>query len=231
MSTALVEPEVNAVLAKSQKLHTDGMAAIAAGGEQIKRFTGYAPGVAKRFMAALLFDQSRSLMAETTGLFFMDDFAVFAKAKGIDLLLAGRDFPVHITVGEGEVADTGDFYKFPLFAGTMPDGHNVVLSELVMQGTNLLLTASSIPEWFQALRDGVNDNYRDSKMVAVKPIPIENLMHMTLARVKSGNDAQVQEFAKFVDQLRGVIRSGPIVLKVRTLYQGVSLEFLNGCIR
>jgi hypothetical protein len=207
---------VNAVLEKSVKMHTDGMAAIEKGG--VKLFEGYSPDVSKRYMVAGSFE----FQTEVDSL--IDLITQNARSCNVELFCATKDFPLHTTIGEGEVPEGMSIENMEGDFASHKGKRALVFSELVMQNGNILLTVEDIPDWFYQLRDEVNKAYA---MLGFTPLPIENLVHITLARITQGNDQAIRNFSVIIDELRHDVKKVPIILAIDGLFKGSSINFLN----
>ena len=217
MTMLVIEAE-NPVLAKSQKIHANGMEAVAQGG--LTLFNGYPKDFEMRYTVAGLFNKNRSDM-ETV----QKSIDTIATGCNLMLHLAGRDFPLHTTIGEcvfPEGFNLWHAHGSPFsFEG---QDNELVFSELVMDKSKVLLTASSIPDWFFNLRNEVNRAYTT---LGFKALPIENLLHISLANIKSGSDQGIRAFAHSVCEWREAIKLQPITLCMDQVFRGPSLNFLN----
>lgn len=216
--TMLIFEGENPVLAKSQKIHANGMEAVAQGG--LTLFNGYPKDFEMRYTVAGLFSSAESSLVHLLSLVRMA-----AEACNLSLHLADRDFPLHTTIGEcvfPEGFNLWHAHGSPFsFEG---QDNELVFSELVMDKSKVLLTASTIPEWFLNLRKEVNRAYTT---LGFKALPIENLLHISLANIKSGSDEEIRAFAEQMDHLREDVKIAPPTPHMDQIFRGPSLNFLN----
>ena len=147
----------------------------------------------------------------------------FEKQHSLELYVAGRDFPIHTTVGEC-VVPSGIALADAFGDVSNEESRSIVFSELVMQNGNILLTTSEATPWFDDFRNRVNASY---EIIGFTPLPIEHLVHITLARIKQGSAEDIRALVETVCAIREDIKKEPIVAKVNRVFRGPSLSLLN----
>ncbi len=205
----------NPVLEKANRIHEAGLLAVAAG--TITSFT-LAANIRQRYNCSLHFYMNSDFTSRLFGP--VQDSSVF---WNVGLLLASRDFSVHCTLGEALTAeDAPDRFSFAGAYGLV--SKELVFTELVVDKGNLLLAASEIPEDVQSARSSLEQFYENEKLT---PLRIENLLHITLARVKSGDPESVRHYVNEMVQLRERIHHRPIHLTVSLIYTGSAAQLLG----
>lgn len=135
------------------------------------------------------------------------------KELGFTSYAALDQFEPHVTAFTAK-GDNASFEKFlanrklqGMKASTV--GQQVTLSRLLPDKANILLASTYIPESVSALRGNMSKACSDAGLTVSIP---ENLLHMTILRIKSAQPTQFAEYlARFKQEVEAPILTEPII--------------------
>lgn len=208
----------NLVLAKVDKIHADGIKAIAEA--RVGLFIGFPPTL-RRFNVALLF--SEGSIVELANRIILP-VAGIADASGVGLYLGSRDYPIHATLEEAEPIEGEVPSQIIEFSDLSLPDFGICFSELIMDRGNFLLAVSEIPEIILELRRKIHEIFVGRGM---RSLPIQDMLHITIARVTRGSPEAIKQFAGGVEELRREVKKKPVTLIPNSFFLGNVLEFLT----
>ncbi|OGG50199.1 hypothetical protein A2704_02565 [Candidatus Kaiserbacteria bacterium RIFCSPHIGHO2_01_FULL_54_36b] len=154
------------------------------------------------------------------------------KDLGIVLQLAGKDFPFHSTLLTGappEDLSTRDGIYSRLYADAAAnacakelEGMNIEYRYLLVSEDSITLNADSIPSQIKSFRDALSTAMRAE---GTKPISMDNILHVTLARIThlpdGGEHQALQALAQALVGLRHELSKGtPVTVTVNEVTYG-----------
>ncbi len=203
---------------------------------EIKPFEGFGENIKNRFIVALQFAPESEKVLETR---VTSEVERIGRESGIEFFLAGKDFPIHSTLGEG-LYEGGDVpRREDIFREVHQDeklkalterkrGERLIYKYLLLDKGNVMLTSVEIPEDVGKIREELAAIYAGHNL---KPLRIENLLHVTVGRITKipdGGAEQFREYKKKMIELRHRISEDPLRLEVKKMSDGPSYEFLQG---
>jgi len=203
---------------------------------EIKRFEGLDESLKNRFISALQFSPESEKEVERR---ITSEMAKIAVEFGISFTLAGKDFPLHSTIGEGLYEGKDDSEREEIFDQTHGDKKlDDILSRiskepieykyLLLDKGNVILSAIKIPEEITAARSELASFYQEKGM---KPLLMENILHITIGRMneipEEGKEESFEGYKKKMIALRHAISSDPIKLQVSGVFDGETYGFLR----
>lgn len=242
------------VIEKLNGIHGAGTAALRAG--TVEPFTGYPESLKNRFGVYFRYTAPSEQLVKRI---VLDEVTQIGQDLGIGLFVAGRPVPdghpIHTTVleclyeGEDYNLRSKIFGEHPLMdRGGLVDSavsqaftlrrrldspglfinrewylrFNVVL---VDKGP-ILLAANEIPQEIIDIRGELAEEYT---RVGLRPLPLDNLLHMTLTRMtKVVNPEQADEYIERMEALHQKIAEDPLILQVRALSKRNAFDMLHG---
>lgn len=157
----------------------------------------------------------------------------------IGFIIAGRDYPLHSTVLEG-LYESQDFVsrdklfeslsESPEIAKITSDllGKKLIYKYLLLDKGNLLLTAIDIPAHLINLREELASLY---KQKGLKPLSLDNLLHISLARMVNLSEEDKQSkfniYRKQMTRLRHDISTKPLSLKIESVSALSAFDLLH----
>jgi len=163
---------------------------------------------------------------------------------GIKFYLAGRDYPVHVTILEGmdeqkdpkedkmnteKVFDLVDGDERIANVRKQLTGIIVELKYPLLNAGNLLMSAVDIPPKVLQAREDLSEIYSS---YGLRPLPIHNILHSTACRMeKFPDDAQTmnmifRRYMEVVKEIRAITSKSPIQMKVGDVYSGNTHDLL-----
>ncbi|HEY4498885.1 MAG TPA: hypothetical protein VJH94_02355, partial [Candidatus Paceibacterota bacterium] len=209
----------NPVLEKANRIHEAGLIAVENGEVVGFRWPG---DLIQRFNCSVRFDDS------VLNLFrVLQEVSDSALEGNVALLLAGVHYPLHCTLGEGLTSDGSVAPDEFIFDGGAHEliGEEWSFSELVVDKGNLLLAASEIPNLVLTVRVSLEAFYT---RMGLKPMPIKDLLHISLARIRSGGKEGIRTYAYGLLQMRNLVSRNPIRFRVNRIYTGSAKKLLLG---
>jgi hypothetical protein len=207
---------------KATRIHESGLETLRIG--QIKAFTleESLPSTADRFfVGGVVEDRDLKRNKALSGLLVnIASMAWEDLGPNLEVFLAGQNFPLHFTIGEGRAPAVGE----NIFAG-IAEGSEIkkldgsplgtfLFDTLVLDKGNALLTASAIPPEIVALRAKLDEIYPRYGFTHLK---IENLFHMTLSRIsdrlhsdEKRKDEQLRSYTAWLTHLGERVKENPI---------------------
>jgi len=207
----------------------------------IRPFVDYADDVRRRVMVALLPDMASELLLTEE---VLTPISNIADQCGLGLCLAGRDFPIHRTVGQAVVEENvyrptcikldqdGDFYRIvtalqwfrinvlddTLFLGRSGDN--------APYESNLMIGATEIPPIVEMAHVAIRLCY--SRFPGVQPNMVRDFFHSTLARISRLPDKRrhLDRWREKIQKMAAKMR--PIEFAFDRVYAGPMLPFLTG---
>lgn len=215
------ETRYPAVVEKSYRIHREGCEKLWRG--EMRPFTGVPPEIADRFTVAAVFDNCGSERGATD----FSRFECFLRGKerfAGKLFLADRDFRLHATIGEGTLPEARIGEREHAFHDVAkaiemrhPDlnnlcGTRIVFNYAAFDGTNIILTSLQPPQNLPQVREKLAAICRECGLT---PIVIENLFHITAARLMSPVARERREaFIEMVEELQWALTQAPLTLTV-----------------
>lgn len=148
---------------------------------------------------------------------------VAASDCGIELCLAGRDYPFHVTIQQGAPTDVSQSLSNLATPFALALGATFVFDQVIV-GPNILFASSHIPSVVTDCRMDISNVMAVSGVV---PAPI-SILHATAARITKVSDASaLPDFVRLVSTLRELIQSRPFELTVSHLSFGTVGELLQ----
>lgn len=164
------------------------------------------------------------------------------KKLNIKLLLAGRDFPIHITIlegsFEGDTSENDRKTKEGIFNEITNNselqekltrellGKPLDFKYLLIDKGNLILTSTDIPQSILETRGTLAHEYAG---YGLKPLPMNNILHMTISRINKlpENKQSLLQYEKEIINLRHSLSENPLSLTPDHLYMGSSYSLLT----
>lgn len=225
----------SAVVEKAKKIHREGLRALKSGNVQL--FPGL-PNMLKskenRFFvgAGIQLEDYPNIGIRMV----LQEIERISYHLGVfHIFQAGREFPLHFTIGEGEYKGENKNNVFCLLKEKMEPWwpaniqQKNVFDTLVLDKANILLTASNIPHEIIEMRHKLNLIYERHGLV---PLKIENLLHITLGRIDRWEEdvanrrKQLNYYVKMMSGLRDYIKINPIDIYASILWHLPSADFL-----
>ncbi|OGG58845.1 hypothetical protein A2765_00490 [Candidatus Kaiserbacteria bacterium RIFCSPHIGHO2_01_FULL_56_24] len=202
---------------------------------EIQDFIGYPEALKNRFCIALELsaDSDDEIRERVTS-----KVEAIAKESGIHMVIAGRNYPLHSTLLEGNFDGTDEAKRDGIFAALIQDPElqkvfdelkdlKIVYKYLLVDKGNILLTCSDIPEAFARARQRISEIYMAH---GLKPLMIEHLAHISIARITRQPDVarleRLHEYKTMLIKLRHEISSNPITADVGDIFKGPTHDFL-----
>ncbi len=153
----------------------------------------------------------------------METLRVAAVDSGIDLCLAGRDYPFHVTIQQGTLSELSR--AMPNLAPRFDLLRDVTFAfEQVIAGPNILFASSQIPQLVPDCRAAISNVMTEYSLM---PSPI-SILHATAARITNVSDVNVlPDFVSLVSTLRDRVQQRPLELTVSHVSFGTVAELLQ----
>lgn len=230
MSEKFEHPEI---FEKYAKIDVLGRKAIK--NRDIKEFEGFSESLGNRFNVSLLPDKETEILVNER---LVSEIEKMEAELGIKFSLAGRDFPFHSTVMEGQFGEGEEDKKDNIFGSLeeqisqsgLPEtlnGQEIKFKYVLLDRGNILLTSVLIPETVSRARENLDTTYSANDL---KPLPMQNILHMSVGRISGlpEDKEKLNEYKKRMTALRHKISSDPITVKVGDVYVGNTLKLLKG---
>ncbi len=207
---------------------------------QLETFRGFPPSLANRMNVSLLFDEESQELVKREVMKPLDNID---HDTGINILLAGADYPIHTTVLEGEYEGNDTNERQAIFHNLQHSGSvdyaSRNLTDLSLEFNHLLidkkggiiLTAVCIPQEITDTRDRLTSLYQEHDL---KVLPQHNILHITVGRViglpldrEESQNAQVRLEDSIVKLRRYEISPHPLTLQVASIYKGSALNLIS----
>lgn len=165
------------------------------------------------------------------------------RQSDIKLFLAGRDFPIHITVLEGLLKNPSLYEKVlgereSVFNEIKDDEklrnelsrtlleNPIDFKYLLIDKGNIILTSIDIPQPLLEARESVSDRYTESNL---KTLPMKNILHMTISRINKlpTNEKDLLLYEQEMLKLRHVISKNPLQLTPGGFYMDSTYNILT----
>lgn len=232
------------VIQKLNGIHEAGTAALRAG--SVEPFTGYPESLKNRFGVYFKYTQPAEQLVRKQ---VLDEVTKIGQDLGIGLFVAGHPVPdghpIHTTVLEGLCQESSPMDREELFdmlsklglktlRGVLFDDFyssgallQFKFDTVVVDKVSMLLAATQIPQQVIDLRDELSWMY-SLKWSSLKPLPLDNLLHMTLTRItKTVHPSHADEYIERMEALHQKVAENPLTLQVRTLARGSAYDLLN----
>lgn len=204
---------------------------------EINRFEGFGKNLRNRIITALEFspESQRDVQRRV-----LDEVERIGRELGIEFFIAGKDFPMHSTVEEGLYEDNDESERAAIFQDVKHDKkmeelcerkltEPVVFKYLLIDKGNVILTSVEIPEAIRKMREELAALYL---RYGLKPLPMENILHITIGRMTEiPEDDKIEQFKKYQQamiKLRHAISKEPLNLSADRISKGSTYEFLTG---
>ncbi len=222
---------MSAIIELSERLHTEGVASLNKG--EIQLFPGLSQMVQTipdRFIFALDFGLPTNISNKYGISTLLDQMERFEYSnKFFGFFLAGRQYPIHSTIAQakyvgGDSMPGSHHFVFDRLKTDprMRDyflqllGTRIIFDTLVLNKSDIMLTASEIPDKILKVREELNELFSEYKLL---PLKIENLLHITVGRIcrvdKDKAQQQLQLFVKVFSSLKEYIKTYPFVMAPR----------------
>ncbi|MDO8591182.1 MAG: hypothetical protein Q7R65_04380 [bacterium] len=219
----------HAVLQKYAGIRDAGRVAYQTG--SVKAFPGFSESLKKRVCMMLRFNPEASRFIEALNLEL-----VWSHPSFFTFLVAGRDFPLHATLLEGESSE-----EVTSFSGALDSVRNCVVDELLGRkivfdqfiadaGGSVILAATEIPEYVVKARMVVADYYTSEKL---RVLPLDNILHSTQVRItRLPGDEEVERrglasFHRRVEEINARLERAPINARVESVGLAQAYAFLK----
>ncbi len=219
------------VIQKLNGIHEAGTAALRAG--TVEPFTGYPKSLKNRFGVYFRYTgESEQLLRERV----LDEIAEIGQDLGIGFFVAGRPapegHPIHTSVLESLYQERegnleGLFIAIISELGLiqMPIVDLKFDTVLVDKGP-VILAATQIPQEIIDIRGEVSDKYTKS---GLKPLSLDNLFHLTLARMTKVVDvSHADEYIERMEDLHNKVAEKPLILQARGFQRTSAFDMLTG---
>lgn len=190
----------------------------------VSLFSGYLNSLGDRYGVTLRFtDEAETQLKERVG----EEVLNTGKRVGIEFVLAGRNYPTHCTLLEGLYQGNNTEERNALYEGLSEKlanerivkglaGEIVDYKYLLLDKGNVLLTTIDIPSYILESREYLKEFYSQA---GLKPLPLDNLLHISYARMASlpsGNVLnKLASYRQEMVRLRHQISSSPLQLVIR----------------
>ena len=216
----------------------DARGRVALGKGDAPEIPGFGENLKNRFGVVLRFDPD-SLNSYTERL--KQPLIDLARKLGHGIMVAERDYPLHVTIMEGIYEGTDSQKRDSLFESVAHDralaeltapliGLKINANAVLIDKGNVLLTATNIPLGVDTVRESLKSFYETH---GLKPAIIKNLLHSSVARVTSypedvDKTTLLLEYRKDLLTLRRDILSLPLELGVDQVSRMGTYGLLNG---
>lgn len=242
------------VIEKLNGIHSAGTAALRAG--TVEPFTGYPESLGNRFGVYLRYTTPSEQLVRRI---VLDEVTQIGQDLGIGLFVAGRSnpegHPIHTTLLEG-LYEGDDYNLRSLIFGEhyLMDRGGLVdsavsnaftlrrrldssglfidrkwylhFNAVLIDKGPILLAANEIPQEVIDIRGELAEEYT---RVGLKPLPLDNLLHMTLTRMTEVvNPEQAGEYIERMEALHQKIAEDPLILQVDALSKKNAFDMLHG---
>lgn len=204
--------------------------------DRVPEFGDFDPGLANRFNIALLFDpQSEALLQDRV----VTGVQEAAQSLGLGLSLAGRNFPTHSTLIEGDFQGNDFTKRAEVFASLSADprddrvtqelvGLELNFKYLLLDGGNSILTAVDIPDEILKAREDLAGILGEQELKLRVP---RHILHITVSRItklpEEGRAEKLQEYARRIGALRKEVSANPLTLRVGAVSSQSAYSFLT----
>ena len=231
------------VVIKLNGIHEAGTTALREG--TVKPFGGYGVELQNRFNASLRYDDRSERAVRSV---ILDEVQDVAQKLGIQFLVAGNaapeGYPIHTTILEGLYQEE-DFEKRNLLLDThskiglrtLPGlffndfrlsglSWDLQFDAVLVDKGPVLLAATKIPQQIIDIRGELFELYTT---FGLKPLPLDNLLHMTLARMtKVVDPSRTDEYIERMKLLHQRVAENPLILQVSVMTRGSAYDMLHG---
>lgn len=202
----------------------------------IQEFPGFPEGLKSRFSLLLRFTSGSEQEVKDR---ISGPIQDIGRQLGIGFIIAGRDYPLHSTLLEGLYEGQDAVVRDKLFESLSKNpeiakitngllGERLIYKYLLLDKGNLLLAAIDIPAHLINFREELAELYRGS---GLKPLPLDNLLHISLARMvqlpEENRQSKFNIYRKQLTQLRHDISSNPLSLEVVSLSASSAFDLLH----
>ena len=151
----------------------------------------------------------------------IDSIASIARSTGVEIALAGRDFPLHVTLKQGKVDMLGVGVDHSLPALTLI-GEMWKFEHLAL-GPNTILGSETASETVHPVRALLNEVFTTA---GLEPVPLD-IVHATIAWVMY--HMNVADLMRYTERLllRSEVAAMPLMLKVESIYWGTIGDLLK----
>ena len=161
------------------------------------------------------------------------------QSLGLEFSLVGRDMPFHCTVLTGKASQEGGLSEVkeevidsPVFNEMCQKilGTEVNYGLLLYEKTNLLLTATKIPEIIRSARQFLKDKYAEKGLKPAKSL--DDFLHCTISRMTKlpPPDSRLEIFNQYLEALqplRAELTKNPLHFKPQGVYVGSLADFVK----
>ncbi len=197
---------------------------------EVDEFNSVPEKLKERFNASAFIDSSSE---ETLKREVLDEIEKIGNDLGIELFLAGRDFPIHISILEGlftantddqenteerekvfnELQNNNDL-KNDLSA--LLAGKTIEFKYILIDKGNLILTSVDIPDFILEARAMLSSKYEKAHL---KTLSMANILHMTIGRIsKLPEDTDnLTKYKELIVKLRHIISASPLTLTISNI--------------
>ena len=160
-----------------------------------------------------------------------------ARECGIEYWFTGDIHVIHATAQAGDIDDRSNKAEWQrargLFEGSTElhesarafEGMKIPFKYLIVNGSIITLTCTEIPPEVKAFREQASALLEQN---GFKALPMENKIHISVARIKSlpheDRAEQLRRFRDLMIKLRHEISASPLQLKVDHLFVGGSVQ-------
>lgn len=214
----------NPVLEKANRIHGAGLTAVRNG--QVKPFS-FAPDLKQRYNCSMIIGKSATAIRAEAQL--LSDIITPIRCKaipaGVDCLACVVHYPAHSTLCEAltldgsDAPDSFEIEGFPDLSRTA-----IPFTELVCDKATTFLAVSEIPEEILEVRAILEKFYADR---GLKPLPITDLLHMTVARITSGGPEAIRDYTERLLDLRNHLKENPLRMTFGGFWKGSAARLLK----
>lgn len=203
---------------------------------EVKEFTGFSEAFERRTNIWLEFthESTQTIIDRVSR-----KIEEIERETGIKFYLAGRDFPIHSSLKQGEVGSDGKLTeedreilvtrlsedKQLQDSAQQLEGKLIEFKYLLFAGGDAILTCTDIPEEIDEIRKQATKSYAEQAVDSIDPA--QEILHMTIARMtemQKDNElkgVQLLQYKRRMIELRHEISSNPLSLVV----SGVNISF------
>lgn len=208
---------------------------------EVSEFNSVPEQLKKRFNLSVSLKDSSE---ETLRTMVLDEVIKIGDQLGIKLFLAGRDFPIHISILEGLFTPgtqedeeinkrQEEIFNELKYNKELQDklsnilaGKTIEFKYLLIDKGNIILTSTDIPEFILEARKLLSDRYSEADL---KPLAMNNILHMTISRVSGlpENKDLLLQYKEELVKLRHSVSAHPLQLTIGSVSSQSSYDLLT----
>lgn len=203
---------------------------------RIQEFPGFPESLKNRFGVVLRFTSDSEQEIKNR---ISDHIQDIGEQFRIGFIIAGRDYPLHSTLLEGPYEGQDAVTRDNIFESLVGSseiakitddllGRKLDYKYLLLDKGNVLLTAIDIPDYLINLREELAALYKGKNL---KPAPLDNLLHISLARMvnlpEEDKQSKFSIYRKQMTQLRHNISTDSLSLEIKSVQASSIFDLLH----